>query len=1763
MKTSSSIRFVVADAILLAILLALPVVEASRSIASLQQLNKKPSGKIALLASGRGWPELTLQDGRELTNATDRDDDDDQQLPMVPTALAQGDFNNDGIADLVTSYSQTGGGEVEVRFGNGKGEFAAPIRTWLTAENPTALLADDFTGDGNLDLIIGYGDQPVVSYFAGTGQGTFEWQAEIDLGLTTAALTAGDFNQDGVLDLVVASDSSLLAILPGTSQGNFGSARFLSAEPSGAIVGLSAVQAADLDNDGRLDLVIAYRGQLSEVAVLYGQAGGQFSFPMKLGSGGYLESLAIGDFNADGRMDIAASDPGTNTVGVFFGAANRRFSTPTTVYAGALPGPMAKANLNGDGYPDLAIINRGSSQVSVLLSSGATFQDPVMLDVSSNPIAIVAGRFNDDSLDDLAVAKTGGQGLVVSVTAPPTITVNTAADAVAQDSKVSLREAILAANGQAPNSDVPSDRGKAPDVIGFNIPAAEATQGVFIIRLSASLGALPALTDGGTTIDGASQTGFNRTPIIALDGSAVGAVDGVTITSSLNGVRSLAIGGFGGNGVKISGTGDTPVTGNIVAGCIIGGRNRGNGLSGVVVAGRSVDNTTVGGTDALDRNVISGNGSDGVQIAAQARNTQVIGNAIGVIGGDQTTLANGGNGVWVSGSDNTTIGGTQETAINVISGNQRNGIQALASSGLRIQRNRIGVNAAGSERVANGGDGIALSGDVVGALVGGTTTAGRNIISGNGGNGITLVRSTNNRIQGNYIGTDADGRRAIGNGNHGILVDGGSPNNLIGGADGAGNLISGNTGAGVFISQDALNTVLVANVIGLDSTTQAVLGNGGDGVTISGGGNNVIGGEAAARNFIGGNAGDGVKILNSVNNRVAGNVIGTNAAGTTALRNGGNGVLILGAEGVASQNVVSGNVIAYNQGAGVKIVSFGTGNKVSQNSIYANGGLGIERGGRSALPRITGITNNGGGSITVNGVYGGSAPEGATIEVFLADPDPSGRGEGRTYLGSTKADARGGFSLTLGGRANNEPITATATDFRNDTSEFSENFVVDTTAPTVTVVLPNGGEAIRSGRTLCITWRASDNVGVVSAEVLLSTDGGINFSRIGSTRDNVQRFCWDVPRDLATDRARIRVVVRDAAGNAGQDDSDANFVIDPNAPVVTVVIPNGGEIIPGSSTYRILWEALGNIASCDVAVSGNGGGSYTPLVSGLDGSIRSYLWSPAPLSTKQGRIRVTCTDNLSRRAVDDSDADFVVDSVTPTVTVFTPNGGEVVRGGTTFRIQWASTDDVGVGTQDLMLSTDGGINFVPLPDARGRRVTGLAGNAQSFDWSVPFDLESNEARVCVRARDTAGNEIQDCSDSNFTIVEVPPSVTVLSPNGGEIIRGGDTVAITWTSSDSIVAHDIYLSTDGGATFPIRIIAGLPSTAQSYNWTVPATVSTARGRIRVVARNVAGRVGQDESDSDFIIDSQRPTVRVVSPNGREVFRGNETFEILWKAADDVRLVRQTVQISVDGGATYSDIVTLDGNDPQTFRWKVPLTLFTLNGRIRVIVEDVAGKITQDDSDADFWTIPFENEPPFIKVGNPNGGEIVCAGEPYTIRWQSSDNTAVQFQDILLSVDGGATFNPIAERLPGTAQAYDWAVPAGLSTTRAVIQIRVRDYAGNTVSDVSDRIFAIDGVNPRVSEVMVGPGLSFLGRQTMNITWVSSDDVQLAGHVVEFSRDNGVTWTQIATLSASARSFDFAIPANAGTNDGRIRVTARDTCGRTGQAVSPKFFIIPTG
>jgi len=257
------------------------------------------------------------------------------------------------------------------------------------------------------------------------------------------------------------------------------------------------------------------------------------------------------------------------------------------------------------------------------------------------------------------------------------------------------------------------------------------------------------------------------------------------------------------------------------------------------------------------------------------------------------------------------------------------------------------------------------------------------LISGSGAFG--------NSIAGNYIGTDAAGALALGNGREGIQIAGGAHDNVIGGTTPEKrNVISGNGLSGIEISE-AHNNIVIGNYIGADASGAVALGNGRSGVFISlGAQGNVVGGTASGEgNVISGNSSKGVYIYASgtMSNTVAGNYIGADATGTAALGNQQGGVYIGEPLGSAQGNTIGpGNVIAHNGGSGIVVDGPDTtGNTITQNSIADNANLGIYNfnGGNAGLtpPTIT--------SATENSVSGTACPN-CTVEIF-SDPGDEGQ----------------------------------------------------------------------------------------------------------------------------------------------------------------------------------------------------------------------------------------------------------------------------------------------------------------------------------------------------------------------------------------------------------------------------------------------------------------------------------------------------------------------------------------------------------------------------------------------------------------------------------------------------------------------------------------------------------------------------------------------------------------------------------------------------
>jgi titin len=614
------------------------------------------------------------------------------------------------------------------------------------------------------------------------------------------------------------------------------------------------------------------------------------------------------------------------------------------------------------------------------------------------------------------------------------------------------------------------------DVTGTN--ALGNTNGVTISGGNNNLvgGAAPG---AGNLISGNRQAGVLFSGSSEISSSVLGNLIGTDVTGSVAlgnrfgvevaaGARGNQIGGtdtgagnlISGNsafGVFLTGAG---TTGNAVLGNLIGtdgtGTNALGNSTGVLIAASS---NTVGGAAPGARNVISGNASEGVFVSAGSGNV-VQGNYVGTDVTGTAAVANGyagnGDGVIVSdGATNTTIGGTAAGAGNVLSGNHRYGLLLnLNTSNATVQGNYIGTDATGAAALGNGADGVFVGG-AANDLIGGTAPAARNVISANGGYGVEVVGTpaTGNRIQGNYVGTDATGAAALGNALDGVAVFIGLNNSVGGAAAGAGNLISGNAGRGVTVA--ANNTAVQGNRVGTDVTGKAGLGNGSDGVAILNASGNTVGGTApAAANVISANGGSGVLIsgANARSNLLQGNYVGTDASATVNLGNAADGVTVSG----GSNNTVggtapgAGNVIAFNGNDGV-LIDTGTGNAVLSDLIFSSGNLGIElvNGGNNNQPAPQVLSATQDGPNTVIQGFLSSTPNTAFTLQFFSDPvcDPSGQGEGQRLLGTltVTTDAFGFASFTFTaspGVPTGQFVAATATDTNNNTSEFSACFGV-------------------------------------------------------------------------------------------------------------------------------------------------------------------------------------------------------------------------------------------------------------------------------------------------------------------------------------------------------------------------------------------------------------------------------------------------------------------------------------------------------------------------------------------------------------------------------------------------------------------------------------------------------------------------------------------------------------------------------------------------
>jgi FG-GAP-like repeat len=357
----------------------------------------------------------------------------DYPIGSNPQGVITADFNGDGKADLAIANS--GDDTVSILLGNGDGTFTALSPLPAGGSMPWSLAAGDFDGNGTIDLAVtnfNNANPSTVSVFLGNGDGTFGSAVTYPVGIVPISVATGDFNGDGITDLAVGNQNgATVSILIGDGLGAFSQPN-----PAYAVgaTDLANVATGDFNGDGKLDLALTSPSD-DNVSVALGNGDGTFgtSVPYTTGnSGDHPIPVSAVDLNGDGKLDLVVGNENASTVAILIGNGDGTFQPKVTYPAnnGVFRGPvsMVAGDFDGDGKVDLAIANQLQNSVSILLGNGdGTVQNPLGfptagLSAADFTAGLAAGDFNGDGRPDFATANftLGSVSVLLHLPQPPT-----------------------------------------------------------------------------------------------------------------------------------------------------------------------------------------------------------------------------------------------------------------------------------------------------------------------------------------------------------------------------------------------------------------------------------------------------------------------------------------------------------------------------------------------------------------------------------------------------------------------------------------------------------------------------------------------------------------------------------------------------------------------------------------------------------------------------------------------------------------------------------------------------------------------------------------------------------------------------------------------------------------------------------------------------------------------------------------------------------------------------------------------------------------------------------------------------------------------------------------------------------------------------------------------------------------------------------------------------------------------------------------------
>ncbi|MBI3125406.1 MAG: hypothetical protein HYZ10_13475 [Ignavibacteriales bacterium] len=603
--------------------------------------------------------------------------------------------------------------------------------------------------------------------------------------------------------------------------------------------------------------------------------------------------------------------------------------------------------------------------------------------------------------------------------------------------------------------------------------------------------------------------------------------------------------------------------------------------------------------------------------------------------------------------------------------------------------------------------------------------------------------------------------------------------------------------------------------------------------------------------------------------------------------------------------------------------------------------------------------------------------------------------------------------------------------------------------PKIVVLEPNGKEEWYAGSSNNIKWTSTN---IENVKIEYTTNNGASWTLITSSTPSDGVYPWDKIPNVSSLQCRVRI--SDAIDNIPSDVSDDNFSITTQGnQLIKVVKPNGGENWPLGSPQEITWDAAG-ITNVKIEYTINNGLNWN-LITASTPSTGYYTWTQVP-NTPATNCKVRISDAQDSAPSDESDLFFTIGTA-PSLKVLEPNGNDTWISGTTKQIRWSSEN---VANVKIEYTIDGGASWNVIVNSM--QSTG------SYYWNNIPAINSLQCKIKIS--DAQFGTPSDLSDDNFAIMKPgDQQLKVKTPNGGEKWIAGTPQNITWDAG-GIANVKIEFTSNNGISWN-TIIASTPSDG-FYTWTqVPNTQAT-NCLIRI--SDAQDNEPSDVSDNFFSVDVE-PSLKMVAPNGGEVWSSGSSKEIRWTSSN-VATVK--IEFTTNGGASWATIVNSIENTG-SYQWSNIPSANSLLCKVKV-------------SDADDGN-PFAISENYFQISNqivqviriisPNGGENWREQQSQTIKWDSQGITQV---NIDYSTNNGNTWVSIVKNHLSSG-SYQWQIPANINSIQC--KVRISDAADEDPSDESNSSFSIQ-LTPEISKInFPSNGASIIAGEQITIQWES--------------------------------------------------------------------------